>query len=50
MKQSEISTSTPTQVGGERLAQAVLEACVPAAIDGYEQGGLNGYARKVAST
>ena len=42
MKQSEISTTTPTEVGSERLAQAVREACVRAAIDGYEQGGLSG--------
>jgi hypothetical protein len=46
MTQGDISTTELTTKSavsaGQPLAQAVRDACVRAAIDGYEQGGLSG--------
>lgn len=46
MTQGDISTTGLTtesaEGAGQPLAQAVRDACVRAAIDGYEQGGLSG--------
>lgn len=38
---TELPTESP-EGAGQPLAHAVRDACVRAAIDGYEQGGLSG--------
>jgi hypothetical protein len=42
MTQSQISPTTPAKDDIQDLAQAVREACIRAAVDAYEQGGLSG--------
>jgi hypothetical protein len=42
MTQSPITPTTTANDDIQRLADAVREACIRAALDGYEQGGLGG--------
>jgi hypothetical protein len=42
MTQSQISPTTPAKDDIQGLAEAVREACLRAAVDGCEQGGLSG--------
>jgi len=42
MTQSQISPANPANDHILRMARAVREACVRAAVDGYEWGGLSG--------
>ena len=42
MTEVPITPTSATHVAVQRVAHAVREACVRAALDGYEQGGISG--------